>query len=161
FQGSLGVAPPFGEVRSSVVPDVFGGNMDICDVAAGATVYLRANVDGGMVYVGDGHYAQGDGEIGGTAVEGALLTDLAFEAFDAGDDIFWPRIETDKEIGIVGAARPLEDAARIATHALIQWIASLTGLSLAEAHQHVSQNVRLRIGNLVNPLYTVAAFVAK
>ncbi len=161
FHGSLGVAPPHGEVRSSVATDVFGGNMDICEVAAGATVYLRTSVDGGMVYIGDGHYAQGDGEIAGTAVEGALLTELVFEAFDANDDIPWPRIETDQEIGVVGAARPLEDAARIASHALIRWIASLTGLSLAHAHQQVSQNVRLRIGNLVNPLYTVAAFVPK
>jgi acetamidase/formamidase len=161
FHGCLGVAPPHGEARHSVVPDSFGGNLDISDVAAGATVYLRANVDGGLVHIGDGHYAQGDGELAGTAVEGAMNTELVFGALGPVDSIEWPRIETDQEIGVVGCARPLEDAARIASHGLILWVAGLCGLGLHDAHELVSQTCRLRVGNLVNPLYSVAAFVNK
>jgi amidase len=161
FHGCLGVAPPHGEVRHSVVPDVFGGNLDIADVAAGATVYLRANVEGALVHIGDGHYTQGDGELAGTAVEGAMNTELVFGRAAADDDVEWPRIETDREIGVVGCARPLEDAARIASHGLIQWVANLCGLGIPDAHELVSQTCRLRIGNLVNPLYSVAAFIEK
>jgi amidase len=161
FHGSLGVAPAHGEIRLSVVPDTFGGNLDIPDLGAGATLYLRANIEEAWVYIGDGHFAQGDGELAGTAVEGALRTELLFENCGAGDGIDWPRIETDAEIGVIGCARPLEDAARIATHGLVHWVSGLCGLSLADAHQLVSQTCRLRIGNLVNPLYTVAAFIEK
>ncbi len=160
FHGSLGVAPPYGEIRASVVPDSFGGNLDIPDLAAGATLFLRANVDEAMVYIGDGHFAQGDGELAGTAVEGALETELLFGVF-AGDEFAWPRLETDAEIGVIGCARPLEDAVRIAAEGLVRWISRASLLSVQDAHQLVSQTCRLRIGNLVNPLYSVAAFIGK
>ena len=160
FHGSLGVAPPHGEIRASVVPDSFGGNLDIPDLAAGATLYLRANVDEAKVYIGDGHFAQGDGELAGTAVEGALETELRFGACE-GDDILWPRLETDTEIAVIGCARPLEDAVRIAAEGLVRWVSSMCSLPLQDAHQLVSQTCRLRVGNLVNPLYSVAAFVSK
>jgi acetamidase/formamidase len=143
------------------VPDAFGGNLDIPDLRAGATLYLTANVDEAMVYVGDGHFAQGDGELAGTAVEGALRTELIFENCGPSDDVHWPRLETDAEIAVIGCARPLEDAARIAAHGLVHWVGRICGLELADAHQLVSQNCRLRIGNLVNPLYTIAAFIDK
>jgi amidase len=161
FHGSLGVAPAHGEIRASVVPDAFGGNLDIPDLRAGATLYLNAHVDEAMAYIGDGHFAQGDGELAGTAVEGALRTELIFENCGTGDDIHWPRLETDAEIAVIGCARPLEDSARIASHALVHWVSGICGLALADAHQLVSQNCRLRIGNLVNPLYTIAAFIDK
>jgi amidase len=161
FHGSLGVAPPHGEIRSSVVPDVFGGNLDIPDLGAGATLYLRANVEEAMVYIGDGHFAQGDGELAGTAVEGALETVLVFDSCGEADDILSPRLETDDEIGVVGCARPLEDATRIAAEGLVRWVSRLCALDLQDAHQLVSQTCRLRIGNLVNPLYTAAAFIRK
>jgi acetamidase/formamidase len=107
------------------------------------------------------NYAQGDGELAGTAVEGALNTRLVFEVLDARDAIEWPRIETDGEIGVVGCARPLEDAVRIATAGLVAWVSQLCALSTLDAYQFVSQTCRVRIGNLVNPLYSVAAFVPK
>ena len=158
FYGSIGVKPPHGEIRSSLVSDAFGGNLDVADLRAGSTLYLRANVDEAMVYIGDGHYSQGDGELSGTAIEGALNTDLIFDSL-TGDDILWPRLQTDTEIAVIGSARPLEDAARIASHALVCWISQMCKLQLPDAHQLVSQNCRMRIGNLVNPLYTVAAFI--
>jgi acetamidase/formamidase len=161
FHGSLGVAPAHGELRLSVVPDSFGGNLDIPDLAAGATLYLRANVDEAMVYIGDGHFAQGDGELAGTAVEGALHTELVFARCGEDETVTWPRLETDAEIAVIGCARPLEDAVRIAAHGLVHWVRDLCGLELADAHQLVSQTCRLRLGNLVNPLYTAAAFIDK
>ena len=113
-----------------------------------------------MVYIGDGHFAQGDGELAGTAVEGALETELMFDLCKA-DDILWPRLETDAEIAVVGCARPLEDAVRIAAEGLVRWVSRVCSLPLQDAHQLVSQTCRLRVGNVVNPLYTVAAFIEK
>ena len=162
FHGCIGVAPPHGETRLSVVPDAFGGNLDIADLGAGATLYLRANVDGGArLYRRRPLCAGRRRDSPEPRSKAPCRPNSRSRLVPPSDDIEWPRIETDREIGVVGCARPLEDAVRIAAHGLVRWIASLTGLSLAHAHQLVSQNVRLRIGNLVNPLYTVAAFVPK
>jgi acetamidase/formamidase len=161
FHGTLGVAPAHGEVRLGVVPGDFGGNFDIPDLTEGATLYLRANVDGGHVYIGDGHYAQGDGEIAGTAVEGAFNTTLVAGPAPADADLDWPRLETDSHIGVIGCARPIDDAARIAAAGLVRWVARLAGMDMMDAHQLVSQACRLRIGNLVNPAFTVLCSMPK
>ena len=89
------------------------------------------------------------------------LTELVFGSLPPTDDIEWPRLETDREIGVIGCARPLEDATRIAAHGLVRWVAELGGLSVQDAHELVSQTCRLRIGNLVNPLYSAAVFIDK
>jgi acetamidase/formamidase len=73
FLGCLGVSPG-NEVRSTIVPDSFGGNMDCPEVRAGNTVYLGVRVPGALLSFGDGHYAMGDGEIIGTAIEGATTS---------------------------------------------------------------------------------------
>lgn len=92
--GTVGVAPAGGEVRSSLVPDRFGGNMDTPQMRAGATCYLGVNVDGALFSVGDGHYRQGEGEACGTAVEGAMTTTVLVELVKGGAPP-WPRIEDD------------------------------------------------------------------
>ncbi|KKC35946.1 hypothetical protein WH87_15425 [Devosia epidermidihirudinis] len=161
FHGTLGVAPANGEVRLCVVPGDFGGNLDLPDLGPGATLYLRANVDGAHLYIGDGHFAQGDGEISGTAIEGAFNTTLVVDRCAADAAFDWPRLETDSHIGVIGATRPVDDAARIALNGLIRWVVEATGLALADAHQLVSQSCTLRIGNLVNPSFTVIAMLPK
>jgi len=161
FHGTLGVAPAHGEVRLAVAPGDFGGNLDIPDLGAGATLYVRANVDGAHVYIGDGHYAQGDGEVAGTAVEGAFNTTLACERVDMDEAFDWPRFETDEVIGVIGCARPLDDACRIAVAGLVRWVLQLTALPLHDAHQLVTQCCRLRIGNLVNPSFSVLCSIGK
>jgi acetamidase/formamidase len=161
FHGTLGVAPAHGEVRLGLVPGDFGGNLDIPDIGPGTTLYLRANVDGAHVYIGDGHYAQGDGEIAGTAIEGAFHTTLACDRLPMEDGFDWPRLETESEIGVIGCGRPLEDACRIAVAGLVHWVAHITGLAIMDAHQVVSQTCRLRIGNLVNPSFSVLCTLDK
>ena len=161
FHGTVGVAPAHGEVRLAVAPGDFGGNLDIPDLGPGATLYLRANVDGGHVYIGDGHYAQGDGEVAGTAIEGAFNTTLVCESVEMDDAFDWPRFEDDNHIGVIGCARPLDDACRIAVEGLVRWVAHRTGLLLHDAHQLVTQCCRLRIGNLVNPSFSVLCSLDK
>jgi acetamidase/formamidase len=154
FLGCLGVAPSMGEARSTIVPGTFGGNMDCPEVRAGNTVYLGVNVKGGLLSFGDGHYAMGDGEIMGAAVEGAMDVEIVVDLVK-GRATPVPRIENADEIMFVGSGRPLEDAARMAFKAMVGWVREATGLSELDAYQFVSQNARAPIVQLVDPEYTV------
>jgi len=160
FLGCLGVAPASAEVRSTIVPGAFGGNMDSPELRAGATVYLGVNVPGALLSFGDGHYAQGEGEIIGTAVEGAMDVELTVDLIK-GRRTSWPRIETAEWMMTVGAARPLEDAARIAFKEMVRWVQETSGLGEMDAYQFVSQNARAPITEIVDPDYTVVVKIEK
>jgi acetamidase/formamidase len=160
FLGCLGVAPAGGEVRSTIVPDSFGGNMDCPEVRAGNTVYLGVNMPGALLSFGDGHYAMGEGEIIGTAVEGAMNVELTVELIK-GKETAWPRIENAEAMMTVGAGRPLEDAARIAFKEMVHWVEETTGLSEMDAYEFVSQNARAPIIQMVDPEYTVLVRIEK
>ncbi|GAC1309357.1 MAG: acetamidase/formamidase family protein [Acidimicrobiales bacterium] len=158
--GTVGVAPAGGEVRSSLVPDRFGGNMDSPDIAPGATVYLGVNVEGAMFSVGDGHYRQGEGEACGTAVEGAMTTTFIVDLIKGGAP-GWPRIEDDHSWTTVGSSRPLEDSWRIGNAELIHWMSELHGLHPMDAYQLLSQVAKAPIANVVDANYSVAVKAPK
>jgi len=160
FLGCLGVAPAGGEVRSTIVPDNFGGNMDCPEVRAGNTIYLGVNVPGALLSFGDGHFAMGDGEIIGTAVEGAMNVELTVDLIKKRQTP-WPRIENADWIMSVGASRPLEDAARIAFKDMIAWVREKTGLSEMDAYEFVSQTARAPFVEMVDPQYTVLVKIEK
>jgi acetamidase/formamidase len=160
FLGCLGVAPGNGEVRSTIVPDDFGGNMDCPEVRAGNTVYLGVRVPGALLSFGDGHFAMGDGEIIGTAIEGAMNVELTVDLVKRRATP-WPRIENADWMMSVGASRPLEDAARIAFKDMVAWVREKTGLSEMDAYQFVSQNARAPIVEMVDPQYTVLVKIEK
>jgi len=160
FLGCLGVSPANGEARSTIVPDDFGGNMDCPEVRAGNTVYLGVKVPGALVSFGDGHYAMGDGEIIGTAVEGAMNVELTIDLVKRRDTP-WPRIENAEWLMSVGAGRPLEDAARIAFKDMVQWVREKTGMGEMDAYQFVSQSARAPVVQIVDPNYTVLVKVPK
>ena len=128
MHGTVGVAPANLEVRSALVPDAFGGNMDTPEMRAGVTCYLGVNVEGALMSIGDGHARQGEGETCGVAVECAMNTALIVDLIK-GVPTPWPRLESDSHICSTGSARPLEDAFRIAQHDLVQWVAGHSGLS--------------------------------
>ncbi|MEP6622605.1 MAG: acetamidase/formamidase family protein [bacterium] len=160
FLGCLGVAPASGEVRSTIVPGNFGGNMDCPEVRAGNTVFLGVNVPGAMLSFGDGHYAMGEGEVMGAAIEGAMDVEVYVELLkNTATPI--PRIENADEVMFVGSGRPLEDAARVAFKAMIGWARARTGLSEMDAYQFVAQNTKASIIQLVDPEYTVLVRMAK
>ena len=160
FLGCLGLAPANGEARSTIVPDSFGGNMDCPEVRAGNTVYLGVRVPGGLVSFGDGHFAMGEGEIIGTAIEGAMNVELTVDLVKHRETP-WPRIENAEWMMSLGAARPLEDAARVAFKDMVQWVMEKTGLSLMDAYEFVSQTARAPVVEMVDPLYTVLVKVPK
>jgi acetamidase/formamidase len=160
FLGCLGVSPAHGEARPTIVPDSFGGNMDLSEVRPGNTVYLGVRVPGALLSFGDGHYAQGDGEILGTAIEGAMNVELTVDLIK-GRLTPWPRVENDEWMMSVGSARPLEDAARIAFRDMVRWVQEVTGLAEMDAYEFVSQNARAPIVQMVDPEYTVVVKIPK
>jgi acetamidase/formamidase len=151
--GTVGVAPPGGEVRSSLVPERFGGNMDTPQMRPGTTCYLGVNVEGALFSIGDGHYRQGEGEACGTAVEGAMTTTLIVELIKGGAPA-WPRLEDDAHWMTVGSSRPLEDAWRIGQVELVRWFGELYGLHPMDAYQLLSQITEAPIANVVDANYS-------
>lgn len=158
--GTVGVAPPGGEVRSSLVPERFGGNMDAPDVRAGTTVYLGVNVEGALFSIGDGHYRQGEGEACGTAVEGAMNSTILVELIKGGAPA-WPRLETDTHWMAVGSSRPMEDSWRIGQLEMVRWFGELFGLHSMDAYQLLTQTALAPIANAVDANYSVVVKAAK
>ena len=153
MHGTVGVAPANLEVRSALVPDAFGGNMDTPEMRAGVTCYLGVNVEGALLSLGDGHARQGEGETCGVAVECAMNTVVVVDLI-RGVPCPWPRLESATHIMSTGSARPLEDAFRIASHDMVQWVSSLTGLDALDAYQLVTQATEAPLANVCDTNYT-------
>jgi acetamidase/formamidase len=158
--GTVGVAPPAREVRSSLVPDTFGGNMDTPEMRAGTTCFLGVNVEGALFSVGDGHYRQGEGESCGTAVEGAMDVTLIVELVKGGAPA-WPRLEGDDHYAVVGSARPLEDAWRASQVGMIAWLGELYGLDRLDAYQLLTQVSRSPLANVCDTNYSAVTKIEK
>ncbi|WP_034090500.1 acetamidase/formamidase family protein [Streptacidiphilus albus] len=160
MHGTVGVAPANLEVRSALVPDAHGGNLDTPEMRTGATCYLGVNVAGGLVSLGDGHARQGEGETCGVAVECAMNTVVVVELLK-GVATPWPRLESDTHLISTGSARPLEDAFRIAQLDLVQWLVRDYGFSAMDAYQFLSQAVESPLANVCDTNYTAVAKVRK
>ena len=161
MHGTVGVAPALREVRSSLAPGDWGGNMDTPEMRPGTTCYLGVNVDGALFSLGDGHARQGEGEACGVAVECAMDTELVVEVIKGATPTAWPRLESDDFLMTTGSARPLDDAFRIAHTQLVRWVQELTDLSTMDAYQLVSQTALTPVANMVDTTYTVVAKIAK
>ena len=155
FYGTIGTSPEI-EAVSSLSPGNHGGNMDAADVCPGNTIILPVNVDGGLLYIGDGHAAQGDAEVCGVATEIPTLGTLRVELIK-GLSLRNPRVKSNEFIMTIGSARPMEDAARIAFYELVMWLQDDYGIEKLIAYQLCSQVARVRIANIVDTLYSVVA----
>lgn len=156
FIGSIGVAPRFGRTETALVPGEYGGNMDCIETKEGAILYLPVWVRGAYLSFGDIHAAQGDGEICGVALETTAQVTLKLEVIK-NRTADWPRIENPTHIMVAGSARPLMDALRIAQVELIKWLVTDYGFDKWEALQVLSQVGTMRVGNVVDPNYTIVA----
>jgi acetamidase/formamidase len=154
FLGCIGVCPRFGETIDSLTPSNHGANMDCIETAAGTTVYLPVFVEGALLFFGDGHAAQGDGEACGVALETPTITELTVDVVKD-YSIAWPRFENDDYIMTVGNTRPLIDAVRIAKTEMVLWLERDYGFDRWEGFQLLSQVGRVRVGNVVDPKYTI------
>ncbi len=144
----------------TLMPGNHGGNMDLPDIAPGATLYLPVRAEGAYLYLGDCHAVQGDGEICGVAVEFPTTTTIKVEVIK-GWGIEWPLLENDEIIMATGSVRPLEDAVRIAYDNLIAWMVDKFGFNRWDAYFLLTQAGRLRVGNVVDPNFTVGASILK
>ena len=162
--GTVGVAPAGREVRTSLVPDKFGGNMDTPEMKAGTTCFLAVNVEGALFSLGDGHYRQGEGESCGTAVEGAMdvtvIVDLV-KGSPANPAPEWPRLEHDDHYVVVGSSRPLEDAWRASQLGMIIWLGELYGLDRLDAYQLLTQISLSPLANVVDANYSAITKIEK
>lgn len=160
MHGTVGVAPAAFEARSSLVPDAHGGNLDTPEMRAGVTAYFGVNVEGALFSLGDGHARQGEGEACGTGVEVAMDTVLIVELI-SGVATPWPRLESDTHLMSVGAARPLENAYRVAQVDMVGWLAELCGIDRLDAYQIVAQAALAPVAQVCNPIYTVTSKIDK
>lgn len=156
FLGTAGVAPNYGEAVLSLTPAEHGGNMDCVETKEGTTLYFPIFVKGGLFMLGDGHAAQGDGEICGTGLECPLEIIVKVDVIK-GKTIHWPRFEDDEYIMVAASTRPVIDAFRSAHVEMINWLVSDYGFDRWDALQLLSQVGITRIGNVVDPKYTVVA----
>ena len=104
--GCVGVAPPRKEAVSTATPGEFGGNLDYFGMVAGVTVMLPVFEPGALLFIGDGHVRQGEGEVLGNALEVSMDVEFSVDLMKGGQ-IRWPRIETEGDIVVLGSARPL------------------------------------------------------
>ncbi|AQH02303.1 acetamidase [Burkholderia sp. KK1] len=157
--GTLSLSPELDSINS-LTPDQHGGNMDVPDMGPGSITYLPVRSPGGRLFIGDAHACQGDGEVCGTAVEYQSTTTVRVDLIK-GWKIAWPRLENEDALMSIGSARPLEDATRIAYRELILWMAADYGFDKWDAYMMLSQVGKVRLGNFVDPKYTVGAMIAK
>jgi acetamidase/formamidase len=161
FFGQLAVAPAaiYGR-QNSKEPREFGGNLDCKELTAGSTVYLPVWNEGALFSTGDGHAAQGDGEVDGTAIETALTGTFEFKVRK---DLGWtmPRAETETHYIAFGLDTDLDDAARQALKEMISWIVAMTGIHKDEAYAMCSFAADLHVTQTVNNVKGVHAMLQK
>ncbi|MFC1713627.1 acetamidase/formamidase family protein [Candidatus Poribacteria bacterium] len=156
FLGCIGVAPRYGEIINALTPAENGGNMDCVETKPGTTICLPVFVKGGLFMFGDVHAAQGDGEICGVGLE--TTADVTIKVDLIKDyEIKWPRLKDEDHIMVAASTRPLIDAFRIAHTEMVRWLAADYGFDKWEAFQILSQVGTARVGNVVDPRYTVVA----
>lgn len=146
--GGLGVAPDFGfPPQSAGDSGRWGGNMDFNGVVEGATVYLPVFQPGAMLFLGDGHALQGDGEITQWALETSLDVEFSVELLPA-RPLAAPRVETAQRLTVLGQASSLDEAVRAATGAMVQWLQQDHGLSASEASLVLGVAAEYRVATL-------------
>jgi acetamidase/formamidase len=158
--GCFGVCPPEGQAISTSTAGVHGGNMDYRGFVSGVTVYLPVFVPGALIFVGDGHATQGDGEIAGTGIEVSFDVQFTVRVLK-GKTIHWPRGENRDSIFTVGNARPLDQAVQHATTEMMIWLQEDYGLDATSASIVLGQCVEYDLGNMFDPAYTMVCKLAK
>lgn len=162
FLGCVAAAAPADKNEPlTYFADGYGGNMDFYKVKAGATIYLPVFHEGALLYFGDGHAAQGDGEINGDALETSM--DFAFTArvIRGKPIIDFPLLEDDAHIVAMAMDKTLELALKHATQGLLEWVQRDYGLTLKEATQVIGHLVEYRVPTLAGPKLEVAAMIRK
>src|SRR5712675_2272964 len=161
FWGVIGVAPPpsMGRVPSGP-PNVFGGNLDNHDLQPGTSLYLPVHARGGLISIGDGHAVQGAGEVGMSAVETSLKGEVQI-VLHKGMHITWPRAETPTHYMTMGLHEDLNQAARIATREMLNFIVETKGMRRDDVLMLLSAAMDLQVTQIVDGTKGIHAMMPK
>ncbi len=167
FPGTIGVATREEGPQSIVNPRRVGGNMDARDIVEGTVLYLPVEVPGALLSVGDGHAAQGDGEVCGTAIESPMKVVLKLD-IEKNMDLKFPRFTTPGPVTrhidasgyevTTGIGPDLMEAAKVAVDSMVELISQRRGMSLADAYMLCSVCADLRISEIVDAPDWIVSF---
>jgi len=157
--GCVGLAPAEKEI-STIDAGPFGGNMDFSLITTGATVYLPVFHPGGLLFMGDAHAMQGDGELNMAALEISMEFDFTVELFPR-QHLAYPIVEDSIYMMTVGLAEHLDDAFKIANAGMLSFLQSTYGLSDTEAAQVMGSSLEYQIPEITDPQTEVVAKIKK
>lgn len=138
----------------------YGGNMDFPEIIEGNTVYFAVQQPGALLYLGDAHALQGDGETSQYGLETSMDVTFSVDVIK-GKAINTPRVESPAQIMVLGQAGSLDEALKAASTGLVQWLQQDYGLTLSQAGQVLGSSVRYNVPNLAGRSVGVAARLDK
>jgi len=158
--GCVGVAPARKEAIGTGTPGAFGGNMDYAGLNQGVKVMLPVNEPGALLFIGDGHALQGEGEVVGTGLETSMDVEFTVQLVKK-SPIQWPRLENDTHVMVLGSERSLIEALQQATTEMHRWLMHDYGLSERGASLLMGQALEYEVANVVDPRFTMVAKMRK
>jgi acetamidase/formamidase len=168
FMGTMGVAPNVSARMSSVPPGDYGGNLDIHNLTAGATLYIPVQVAGGMFFLADPHFAQGNGEVALTAIEGSLRTTLRLTVLKPGDQtipasgkLAGPFAETPDYWIAIGLDPDLNEAMKKSTREAVRFLSEKQGIDRATALAYLSAAADFEVSQVVDKTKGVHGLIRK
>ncbi len=168
FMGTMGVTPNVAGKPNSIPPGDYGGNLDIHHLTAGATLYIPVQVPGAMFFLADPHFAQGNGEVSLTAIEGSLRTTLRLSLLKAGDPaipatgkLTGPFAETADYWIAIGLDPDLNEAMKKSTREAIRFVSEKLGMDRATAYAYLSAAADFEVSQVVDRTKGVHALIRK
>ncbi|MGB8128396.1 MAG: acetamidase/formamidase family protein [Candidatus Angelobacter sp.] len=168
FMGTMGVAPNVSGKPNSVPPGDYGGNLDIHNLTVGATLYLPVQVPGAMFFIADPHFAQGNGEVALTAIEGSLRTTLRFTVLKAGDPaipakgkLTGPFAETPDYWIAIGLDPDLNEAMKKATREAVRFVSEKLGMDRSTALAYLSAATDFEVSQVVDKTKGIHGLIRK
>ena len=158
--GCVAVAPARKEAITTTTPGAFGGNMDYAGLNQGVKVMLPVNEPGALLFIGDGHARQGEGEVVGTGLETSMDVEFTVQLVKK-SAIQWPRLENDSHIMVLGSERSLIEALQQATTEMHRWLMQDYGLTERGASVLMGQALEYEVANVVDPRFTMVAKMRK
>ena len=162
FLGCVGVAPSGNKGINTGASGPYGGNMDFSYNTTGATIYLPVFHPGALLFLGDGHAAQGDGELNGDALETSMNFRFTVRVLKKNSfPLQTPMVENADYLMFFGIESSLDKSMNVATRFLREWLESSYQLSLAEASQVIGPTVQFRIPKIGANMAEVVAIIPK
>jgi len=158
--GCIAVAPPGHQSFRTGYLGFYGGNLDYNQIREGTTVYLPVSVPGALLFIGDGHAAQGDGELTGDALETSEHVEFTVNVI-RGEPGIGPHAENDEYLMLFGIANSLPEAVQSATTGLANWLQRERKLEPNELAMVLGTSIQYNIAELVDPQVHVVARIRK